>query len=242
MARPYRTPASLILLMAIVPLYLVVAGRAREVVPWRPQLGLDALVPVLPAWALIYGALYLFLILLPVIVIQDEGLLRATVRGWLALWLTSYAIFWMFPTVAPRPPIVDGEGFPAWGLRFLYHADPPHNCFPSLHVAHTVLAAAATRRVHPGVGALAYACAALVALSTLFTKQHYVVDVLAGVGMALAMAHLALRRFPAAATTEEHRRVAPALAVFTAGIVALVFLVFVTLFGMGVELTSPPAF
>ena len=37
------------------------------------------------AWALVYGALYLFLILLPVFVLQDRDLIDRTVRAYLSV-------------------------------------------------------------------------------------------------------------------------------------------------------------
>jgi membrane-associated phospholipid phosphatase len=39
-------------------------------------------------------------------------------------------------------------------------------------------------RVHRGVGTAAVLCAALVGASTLFTKQHYVLDAIAGMFLA----------------------------------------------------------
>jgi hypothetical protein len=38
------------------------------------------------------------------------------------------------------------------GLRFLYSSDPPYNCFPSLHAAHSFVSALTCYRVHRGVG------------------------------------------------------------------------------------------
>ena len=71
--------------------------------------------------------------------------------------------------------------------------DPPYNCFPSLHVAHSFVSALTCLRVHRGVGIVALISASLVALSTLFTKQHYVLDVIAGVLMAVAAYAIFLR-------------------------------------------------
>ena len=45
------------------------------------------------------------------------------------------------------------------------------------------------------LGFMATACAALVALSTLFTKQHYVVDLVGGIALALAGYVLFLRGY-----------------------------------------------
>src|SRR2546422_643919 len=80
----------------------------------------------------------------------------------------------VYPTMPPRPARVIGEGFAVWGLRFLYSADPPYNCFPSLHVAHSFVSALTCYRVHRGVGIAAALCASLIGVSTLYTKQHYI--------------------------------------------------------------------
>ena len=114
-----------------------------------------------------------------------------------------------------------GEGFAVWGLRFLYQADPPYNCFPSLHVAHSFVSALACWRVHRGVGIAATFCAALVGLSTLYTKQHYILDVLAGILLAAIAYVLFLRGHRREDVPELDRRVAPLLSVGVGGIVAV---------------------
>lgn len=74
-------------------------------------------------------------VLLPFLVIRLEGLIRRTVLAYLLIWIPSFICFVSYPTIAPRPEVVVGEGFFAWLLRIIYVADPPYNCFPSLHVA-----------------------------------------------------------------------------------------------------------
>lgn len=107
-----------------------------------------------------------------------------------------------------------------WGLRALYSADPPHNCFPSLHVAHSFVSALAVSHVHRRVGIIALISGMLVALSTLFTKQHYVLDVMAGVVLALVAYGIFLARHPAERVPEFDRRVAPALALCVGAVAA----------------------
>ena len=80
--------------------------------------------------------------------------------------------FLLYPTMAPRPANVIGEGFVPWSLRFLYSADSPYNCSPSLHVAHSFVSALPCYRLHRSVGIAAGVCASLIGVSTLFTKQH----------------------------------------------------------------------
>jgi membrane-associated phospholipid phosphatase len=216
----------MILLVSLIPFYLVIAGRARGSAVHAPELALDRLLPLIPTWALVYGALYLFLIVLPVFVVQQEEMIRRTVWAYLTVWIVSYTCFLLYPTFAPRPDKVMGNGFAVWGLRFLYDADPPYNCFPSLHVAHSFVSALACYRVHHTLGLVAVSCASLVAISTLFTKQHYVADVIAGIFLAVVAYAVFLRKYSRANIPELHRRLAPVLALCVSGIVGLDFACF----------------
>lgn len=222
LTRPYRVTLPMVVLVSLVPAYLLVAGLMPGRVLHAPELPVDRLLPFGPVWALVYGPLYLFLILLPVFVVREREHLRRTVWAYLLVWLTALVVFLAYPTVAPRPAHVAGGGFAVWGLRFLYSADPPYNCFPSLHVAHSFVSALACHRVHRRVGAMATLCASLVAISTLFAKQHYLLDVLAGVLLAAAAYALFLRGLPRDVVPARDRRLAPVFALITAGIVGVV--------------------
>jgi membrane-associated phospholipid phosphatase len=217
--RPYRVPLPMVLLVLLVPAYVFIGEETSTRPLHVPATAWDGRLPVEPAWSLVYGCLYLFLIVLPLLVVRDDSLIRRTLYAYLFVWITAYVCFLLYPTVAPRPPRVDGDGFAAWGLRFLYSADPPYNCFPSLHVAHSFVSALAVRRVHRRLGDAAAGCAALVALSTLLTRQHYVADVAAGILLAAAAWLLFLRR--AAEAPDEDRQAAPCLALAVAAIVAV---------------------
>ncbi len=225
----------MVLLVSLVPLYLVIAGRARVSLVHAPVLALDRFFPLVPTWALIYGALYGFLILLPLFVIQQPELIRRTVWAYITVWSVAYLCFVLYPTVAPRPDTVPGRGFGVWGLRFLYDADPPYNCFPSIHVAHSFVSALACYRVHRTLGIVAVSVASLVAISTLFTKQHYVADVIAGTVLALIVYAVFLRGDSRVHVTELERRVAPHLAWVVVGIVGLGFVCAWAAYKLGVE-------
>lgn len=222
LARPYPVTWPMVALMALVPVYLVIANRAQRGVVYAPELAFDRALPLVPAWALVYGLFYLYLIVLPVFVVRDVPHVRRTFFAYLAVWISAYIVFLVYPTVAPRPAVVAGDGFAVWGLRFLYGADPPYNCFPSLHVAHSFVSAFTCRRVHRGVGRAALVCAALVAMSTMLTKQHYVVDVIAGITMAAAATTAALWTYPAERVPEHDRQAAPQLALALMGLVGII--------------------
>jgi membrane-associated phospholipid phosphatase len=236
LARPYRVPAAMILLVALVPLYIFIPEFWPPERRYAPELPLDRALPLMPTWALVYGALYMFLILLPIFVMrQDEGI-RRTVNAYLLIWITAYVFFFiLYPTVAPRPPRVIGQGFAAWGLRALYSSDPPYNCFPSLHVAHSFVSALACYRVHRRVGIVAVVCAALVALSTLFTKQHYILDVIAGVILAFTAYAIFLRNYAREEVPDLDRQVAPALALCILGLVSVVLAAYWIIYRMSGE-------
>lgn len=226
----------MVALFLLVPLYLFIPQLASDRAQWSPAVPLDAAIALQPAWVLIYGPLYLFLILLPLFVVRNDVHIRRTVYAYLAVWVSAYAVFFAFPTAAPRPAdTIAGDGFAVWGLNFLYEADPPFNCFPSLHVAHSFVSALASYRVHRGVGLIALGGALLVGISTLFTKQHYVLDVAAGMLLAGLAGAVFLRGVRRDEVSQDDRRAAPALALAVAAIVVAMMSVYAGLYLLGVN-------
>ena len=61
-------------------------------------------------------------------------------------------------------------------------------------------------RVHRGVGIAAALCASLIGASTLYTKQHYVLDVIAGILLACLAYVVFLRNYPREKIPELDRR------------------------------------
>jgi membrane-associated phospholipid phosphatase len=212
----------MVLLVSLVPLYIVIAEGMPRRPLHAPATALDHAIPFQPSWGLVYGALYLVLIVLPILVVRQPEHIDRTVSAYLFIWLAAYACFLLYPTMAPRPSSVEGRGFALWGLRILYDADPPYNCFPSLHVAHSFVSAWACGRVNRGVGRAATAAAALVAISVVCAKQHYVLDVAAGILLACVAHVLFLGRSSRGAVPESERRVAPIFALATCGLAVAV--------------------
>ena len=217
--RPYPVSFSMLVLVSLVPMYIFIASAMWARALHTPEIALDRIVPLQPAWALSYGVLYVFLIVLPFFVVREPEHLRRTVFAYLAVWMTAFTCFLVYPTISPRPAKVIGRGFAAWGLRFLYSADPPYNCFPSIHVAHSFVSALTCKLVHRRIGILCTLAAALVALSTVFIKQHYILDVVAGIVLAWAAYVVFLRNYPREKIPDVDRRLAP---IFTFGVIGLV--------------------
>jgi membrane-associated phospholipid phosphatase len=204
-------------LVTLVPVYIFIATGIRERTErFSPATFVDALVPLDPRWMLFYGSIWAF-VLLPLFVAPRAVLLRAA-RADIALLLIAYASFLALPTQAPRPSRLVIDGFATWTLRVQYDVDPPFNCFPSLHVAHSYVSAFTAARVHRGVGAVAIGWATLIALSTLFTKQHYAADVLVGAALAVVAWPIFTRGLKDDAVTPADRAAAPARGLAVAAI------------------------
>ncbi len=202
-----RTIALTAALVALVPFYFLIPDILGNRAAHAPALPFERTLPVEPGWIYVYASIYVFA-LLPLFVVRPEELFRRAIKAYLLVLTVAYAGFVLYPATAPRPVVVAG-GFAAWGLRLVYSLDSLYNCFPSLHVAHSFVSALACYRVHRGVGIAATAWASLVGVSTLFTKQHYAVDVAAGALIAFIAYVAFLRGYPREAVAECDRRLAP---------------------------------
>lgn len=210
----------MVALFAIIPGYLVIGSIVSGGPLHAPEMALDRAMPIDPAWSMVYVSLFLAA-LLPVFVVHQQELIRRVVLAYLSIWLVAYAFFLAYPTIAPQHAEVIGDGFNAVALRAIHDADVQYNCFPSLHVGQCFLAALTCYSVHRGVGIVAGLWAALVGVSTLYTKQHYFVDVVAGVVLAFVAYLVFLRGYPREATPESERRLAPVLALGAFGLYGL---------------------
>lgn len=113
-----------------------------------------------------------------------------------ALCLFCLIVFWIFPTAVP-PAVIDWESYPE--MSMLKGIDASGNACPSLHVASAVFAACWLQKIlrvlrAPGVfGWLSWLTCAAILWSTVATRQHVVLDVLAGGVVGAAFSVLSLR-------------------------------------------------
>ena len=92
--------------------------------------------------------------------------------------LTALLVYICFQTTVIRPEIVGDDIFSNL-IRSIYSADKPINCCPSLHVSITLVCSMWINRVSKNkylkIGV--FFLGTLIILSTLFIKQHIVIDV-----------------------------------------------------------------
>jgi membrane-associated phospholipid phosphatase len=92
-------------------------------------------------------------------------------------------IFLFYQTTVPRPVLV-GEDWLTRLIRALYRSDQPYNCFPSIHVltSYVLLKAIHVSPVRNVWNRwIVSSFAITIILSTLFIKQHVLLDVIGGI-------------------------------------------------------------
>ena len=155
--------------------------------------GLDAYIPFVPFFVLPYVSYYAFLLLsaLLLVIRRDVAQLNRYLLATAMTLATSYLFYGYYQTHIMRPA-VDGSG-PLIGIvRLVYAADNPYNAFPSLHTSLSTLAALVLwHRVRPYWAFALWGI--LIVLSTVLVKQHYVLDILSG--LALAVLSLVIARY-----------------------------------------------
>lgn len=142
----------------------------------------DGQIPLLPQFVIIYHLWYLFLIFnIGYLLLRDKDEFLNAILSINLGNILAYITFFFFQSRVPRP-LVAGDGFFENIVRFTYTIDQPYNGFPSIHVlTTTVMMIALSRMDIPKsykVGSLFFGL--LIILSTVFVKQHVVLDILGG--------------------------------------------------------------
>jgi hypothetical protein len=175
--------------------YLHLLKNPASVVTEMPLTGVDRWLAFNPSSLPVYLSLWLYTSLPPALMIEWRDLVRygASIG---AVCLLGLLFFYWFPTAVP-PAMVDWSIYP--GFDFLKKIDTAGNACPSLHVAAAAFSGVWLHRQLGAMGAgrvvlLVNAgwCVAIL-YSTLATKQHVFLDLLAGLALGLVGVWLALR-------------------------------------------------
>lgn len=151
-----------------------------------PLLRVDQWVPFQPAWALVYQSVFIVHTLafwLP----RDRNAVKNYARNVAAVYAFGAVVFWLYPTVSPRPA-QSGSFLHRWLISAV---DDPRNAFPSLHAAMGLLAMVSVFK-HIRVCRVSSWWRVALALwwiallySTLATRQHRLLDLVAGICLGL---------------------------------------------------------
>jgi hypothetical protein len=159
-----------------------------------PLTALDRMIPFQPAMLPFYLSLWVYVSLPPALLWERREMISYPVAT-IALSLIGLVIFLLWPTNV-RWPDVDWSQHPTFS--FLQSVDASGNVCPSMHVAFAVFTALwlerLLRQMTAGILPRAFNwlwCLGIV-YSTVATRQHVVLDVLAGIplGATVAVIHL----------------------------------------------------
>jgi membrane-associated phospholipid phosphatase len=184
--------------LALFGVYVVI-GRvdaALHVTGHRLDIPIDHALPFSAAWVFAYTTYYLFAFS-PLFYARRPPYFRRVFAAMTATMAITYAFYLVLPTVNDlRPSSLDGApGFAAWLTRLVYSGDTLYNGFPSLHIALSCVAALSLGEVDRRVRIGAWIVAALIGISTVLLKQHYLADVAGGVLLGFASYWLTVGRY-----------------------------------------------
>ena len=135
----------------------------------------DNMIPFIPAFVIFYVLWYLLLFLIPLLILKyNKKVFDRYIVTCLIYTLFEGIIFILLPTTMTREPLVV-DSISTWIINIIYKVDTPVNLFPSAHCALAILFIISTLDVKE---ILITITSVLIMLSTVFIKQHVIVDVL----------------------------------------------------------------
>ena len=148
---------------------------------------LDLRLPFVPQFLIIYFGCYVFWAVNYILAARQE---REQVYRFFTADIISRCvcliIFLAYPTTNTRP-LIEGNGI--WDLLagWLYSIDAADNLFPSIHCLVSwfcFIGVRKSRKIPGWYKGCSFVMAALICASTQFTKQHYMIDLVAGIFLA----------------------------------------------------------
>lgn len=158
---------------------------------------IEGKIPFKPAWVWVYSGLYYPVIISMILTINSFRQFCYIAINFMMLLMLQMTITFIYPVKAPchwREQQV-GDGYSLAFLRLIHHFDKkPVNCFPSMHVAVAMLTALHLNTnleyLKSDLVLLVFAFPVLIAISALYTKQHYIIDLPFGALLGVLTYHM----------------------------------------------------
>jgi membrane-associated phospholipid phosphatase len=172
------TTLSVFLIFGVYQFYFFTQRHCRTPISLRIAF-IDDRIPFWPSWTWIYSGLYYPVIIYMNFTMASSREFTHVAFAFIVLLFLQMACFLALPVGLPDA-WRNFDPKKNWSTRFLglvQHYDKQTNCFPSMHTSVAVLTAF---YLQDKIGPVAWGFPALIAISCLFTKQHYIVDLPAG--------------------------------------------------------------
>ncbi|MBS3104816.1 phosphatase PAP2 family protein [Candidatus Woesearchaeota archaeon] len=135
-----------------------------------------------PNWVWVYVSLY------PVIIIsayttKSINQFTYSLFSYFILALILMIFYILFPVKVPEKwhkVLHRGNSFPEKMMISVRKFDAPGNCFPSMHVSAATLTVLHLMANLPQLGIIPLIYLLLISMSVLYTKQHYIADIIPG--------------------------------------------------------------
>jgi len=161
-------------------IYKILNNNPREAVILSTDL--DDKIPFLPVFIIPYIIWYAFILgYLVYFWYKDTRVYLKTLTLIVIGELVCFVIYFFFQTTVPRPNLV-ANGVLIELVGMIYSHDQPYNAFPSIHVLTTfaiILGNINIRNKHIIHSIFVPVMGSLIIISTLFVKQHYILDMFA---------------------------------------------------------------
>ena len=146
--------------------------------------GIDTYIPYVGLFVICYCSWFVMLFAIPYMLYQkDKKMLAKYIVCHFFGVLTCYIIFLIYPTTVIRPEILTNNIFDKL-VGFIYLIDTPTiNCMPSIHCLLSmlfILTAWCSKKFNTKFKIIVTIISILIMLSTLFIKQHAVIDLVTG--------------------------------------------------------------
>lgn len=155
----------------------------------------DRSLPFLPSTVWAYLSIYALMPIGPFLMDNRAQIFRYA-RGVIAIGGIATVLFFFWPTICPRPSGPNGDSL----YRALISIDQPFHAFPSLHAAFAVYSCLCVMDVGRATGwsqnceIIFITWTAVILLATLLTRQHVVVDIIAGSALGFGAYQICLRQ------------------------------------------------
>jgi hypothetical protein len=160
---------------------------ARRAARVRIHFDAELHLPLVPVAVLAYMSLYLLFVALPFVLRRRREAASLAVQQSITILVAGVGFLLIPGQLAYAPPTNLGFWAPVFQVADRMNLD--YNLVPSLHVAMSIVCIEAYAPRAGRAGRLALrGWGVLIAASTLLTHQHHLVDVVAGYGLALAVA------------------------------------------------------
>jgi hypothetical protein len=183
----FKLVLGLVLTVGVWGLYMLLQRHPVFPVTTMQPGGLDQMIPFAPGTVYLYESIWFLVPIAPWLMLSRTDLLRYT-AGLGLISLVAFSVFVLFPTASPRPHAVHDVNAL---YRALVQVDNELNAFPSLHAAFAIFHAACCQAVfdradrHRPIRLIIWLWATGIVASTLLTKQHVVIDAVAGTALGL---------------------------------------------------------